>query len=79
MSDGSSVSHWILVAVFGSMALVATAVEAFVLWSAVTGYWGSEWPTVGRDLAIVSGIWLVAVLPVLGLVLGPRTSDGEPV
>ena len=41
------------------------------VWSAVTGYWGPEWPNVWRDTVWITGLWLMGVACFIGLVTRP--------
>jgi len=50
---------------------ILSLLEYIAVWSAVTGYWGPEWPTVWQDTAWMSGVWLFGVACLFALVARP--------
>ena len=70
-----SVLGWALLCVLGLAIVLLTPLEVLALWSAATGYWGPEWPTVGRDLVVLTVIWLMVICSAVALLVDRR----EPV
>jgi len=51
--------------------VVLSLLLSIAVWSAVTGYWGPEWPTVWQDTAWTTGAWLSGVVCLIALVTRP--------
>ena len=60
----------LLVVVVPAVAMMCL-LEYIAVWSAVTGYWGPEWPTVQQDTAWMTGIWLFGVACLFALATRP--------
>jgi hypothetical protein len=63
---------WLLLWTFGASALLASLLGFFAIWSAATGYWGTEWPNVGHDLMVLTAAWFVTVGAVVLLLTDSR-------
>lgn len=60
----------LLVVVVPAVAIMSL-LEYIAVWSAVTGYWGPEWPTVWQDTGWMTAIWLFGLASLFALAARP--------